>query len=303
MRNKGFLYAVGAYTLWGFFPIYWRWLVDVPAMEILAHRMTWSLVFVVAALTFKRRWDWLRPALKDRRTLLTFLVSAFFLAINWFTYIWAVNAGFIIETSLGYFINPLLNVLLGVLFLRERVRGWQWAAIALAGAGVLYLTFSYGKPPWIALTLAGSFGMYGLLRKTAVLDALEGLSLETALLFLPALGYLLYLQGTGQGSFGSVDGQTTILLALAGVATAVPLWLFALGARRVTLVTLGLLQYIAPTLQFLIGVFIFGELFGRAQMVGFGFIWLALLIYSADGILTARRQARLEPIILDRMGV
>jgi chloramphenicol-sensitive protein RarD len=290
MKDKGFLYALSAYTLWGFFPIYWKWLHDVPALEILAHRMAWSLVFVAFVLAYKRRWDWVRPALRDRRTLLTFLASAFFLAVNWFTYIWGVNAGFIIETSLGYFINPLFNVLLGVVFLRERARPWQWAAIGLAGAGVLYLTIQYGSLPWISLTLAASFGTYGFLRKTAVLPALEGLSLETALLFLPALGYLLYLEGTGQAAFGHVDGRTTLLLAGAGVATAVPLWLFALGARRVTLVTLGLLQYIAPTIQFLIGVFVYKEAFGAEQLMGFGFIWLALLIYSAESVVAARKR-------------
>ena len=290
MKDKGFLYAVGAYTLWGFFPIYWKWLHAVPALEILAHRMAWSLLFVAAALAYKRRWQWVRPALKNKRILLTFFTSAFFLSVNWFTYIWAVNAGFIIETSLGYFINPLFNVLLGVVFLRERARPWQWAAIGLAGVGVLYLTIRYGALPWIALTLSGSFGIYGFLRKTAALEALEGLSLETAVLFFPALGYLLYLESTGQGAFGHAGGTTSLLLALAGVVTAVPLWLFALGARRMTMVTLGLLQYIAPTIQFLIGVLVYGEVFTRTYQVGFSLIWGALLIYSVESVLTARRQ-------------
>ncbi len=290
MKDKGFLYAVGAYISWGFFPIYWKWLHAVPALEILAHRMTWSLLFVAAALAYKRRWQWVRPALKNKRILLTFFTSAFFLSVNWFTYIWAVNAGFIIETSLGYFINPLFNVLLGVVFLRERARPWQWAAIGLAGVGVLYLTIRYGALPWVALTLSGSFGIYGFLRKTAALEALEGLSLETAVLFFPALGYLLYLESTGQGAFGHAGGTTSLLLALAGAVTAVPLWLFALGARRTTMVTLGLLQYIAPTIQFLIGVLVYGEVFTRTYQVGFSLIGGALLIYSVEGILTARRR-------------
>jgi chloramphenicol-sensitive protein RarD len=293
MRNKGFQYAAAAYILWGFLPVFWKSLQTVPALEILAHRMVWSLAFVALALAYKRRWDWLRPALHNKRTLLTFLVTGAVLSLNWFTYIWAVNAGFIVETSLGYFINPLVNVLLGVIFLGERMRGWQWTAVALAAFGVLYLTIRYGSLPWIALTLAFSFGFYGLLRKTAALEALEGLGLETAVLFFPALSYLVYLEIAGKGAFGHAAGATSLLLVLAGVITAVPLWLFALGARRVTLVTLGLLQYIAPTIQFLIGVFIYGESFSGGQMIGFGLIWLALLLYSVEGLLAARKKRQL----------
>jgi chloramphenicol-sensitive protein RarD len=294
MRNKGFHYAAAAYTLWGFLPIFWKALHTVPALEILAHRMVWSLGFVLLVLAYKRRWAWLRPALHNKRTLLIFLATGVVLSLNWFTYIWAVNAGYIVETSLGYFINPLINVLLGVIFLGERMRGWQWTAVSLAAIGVIYLTIRYGSLPWIALTLAFSFGFYGLLRKTAPLEALEGLGLETAVMFFPALAYLIYLELAGKGSFGHVAGMTSFLLALAGVITAVPLWLFALGARRVTLVTLGLLQYIAPTIQFLIGVFIYGEPFSGGQMIGFGLIWLALLLYSTESLLTARKKRQLS---------
>lgn len=292
MRNRGFHFAAAAYTMWGFFPIYWKLLKAVPALEILAHRVVWSLAFVLLVMLFRKRWDWLRPALHNKRILLTFLASGTLLSINWFTYIWGVNAGYIVETSLGYFINPLVNVLLGVIFLGERMRGWQWTAVSLAAIGVLYLTIMYGSLPWIALTLAFSFGTYGLLRKTAALESLEGLGLETTAMFFPALAYLIYLEIAGQGSFGHVDGMTTFLLALAGMITAVPLWLFALGARQVTLVTLGLLQYIAPTLQFLIGVFIYHEAFSRGQLIGFGLIWLALLLYSLESLLTARKKRR-----------
>lgn len=280
--------------MWGFLPVYWKMLKAVPALEILAHRMVWSLGFVLLVLAYKRRWAWLRPALRRKRTLLTFLATAAILSLNWFTYIWAVNAGYIVEASLGYFINPLVNVVLGMIFLGERPRGWQWTAVSLAAIGVLYLTIQYGSLPWISLTLAFSFGTYGLLRKTAPLEALEGLGLETAVMFFPALAYLIYLELVGQGSFGHASGMTSFLLALAGMVTAVPLWLFALGARRVTMITLGLLQYIAPTLQFLIGVFVYKEPFSRTQMVGFGFIWLALVIYSAEGILTARKKRQLS---------
>jgi chloramphenicol-sensitive protein RarD len=296
MRNRGFHFAAAAYTMWGFFPIYWKVLHSVPALEILAHRMVWSLGFVLLVLAYRRRWSWLRPALRSKRTLFTFLATGAILSLNWFVYIWGVNAGFIVETSLGYFINPLVNVLLGVFFLGEQMRGGQWTAVSLAALGVIYLTILYGSLPWIALALAFSFGLYGLLRKTAPLEALEGLGLETAIMFFPALAYLVYLEIAGSGSFGHVDWTTSLLLALAGVITAVPLWLFALGARRVTLVTLGLLQYIAPTLQFLIGVFVYHESFTRSQMVGFGLIWLALLMYSAEGLLNARKKRQLSYI-------
>ena len=294
MRNKGFHYAAAAYTLWGFLPIFWKSLQTVPALEILAHRMVWSLGVVLLLLAYKRRWDWLRPALHNKRTLLTFLATGTILSLNWLTYIWAVNAGYIVETSLGYFINPLINVLLGVIFLGERMRGWQWTAVTLAAVGVIYLTIRYGSLPWIALTLALTFGFYGLLRKTAPLEALEGLGLETAVMFFPALAFLIYLEVVKKGSFGHVEWTTSLLLASAGMITAVPLWLFALGARRITMVTLGLLQYIAPTIQFLIGVFIYDEPFSRGQMVGFSIIWLALMLYSIDGLLTARKKRQLR---------
>jgi chloramphenicol-sensitive protein RarD len=275
----------------------------VPALEILAHRMVWSLAFVLVVLTYRRRWAWLKPALHSKRTLLTFLATGAILSLNWFTYIWAVNAGFIVEASLGYFINPLVNVLLGVVFLQERMRRWQWTAVALAAAGVLYLTIRYGSLPWISLTLAFSFGTYGLLRKTASLEALEGLGMDTAVMFLPAIGYLIYLELAGQGSFGHVTWTTSLLLVLAGVITAVPLWLFALGARRVTLVTLGLLQYIAPTLQFLIGVFVYDEPFSRAQLIGFSLIWLALVLYSTESVLNARRKRQLRYVNQKKAGI
>jgi chloramphenicol-sensitive protein RarD len=214
------------------------------------------------------------------------------LSVNWGTYIWAVNAGFIIETSLGYFINPLVNVLLGVALLKEKLRRGQLAAVIIALAGVLYLTFSYGALPWIALTLAFSFGFYGLLRKTASRGSLEGLSMETGILFLPALGYVIYLQLEGSAAFGGSELQTTLLLSLAGVATAVPLLLFASGARQITLITLGILQYVAPTIQFLLGVFVYHEAFNQEDFVGYGLVWLALLIYSGEAIWRGRGNGR-----------
>lgn len=287
--NKGIIYAAGAYIIWGLLPLYWKALSGVPAGQILAHRIVWSLVFVGIILALRHNWSWLRGAVRKPRLLLTFALSGSLLAVNWFTYIWGVNAGFIVETGLGYFINPLVNVLLGYLVLKERLRPAQWLALSVALAGVLYLTFSYGAFPWIAMTLATSFGIYGLIRKTAPLNSAEGLFLETAVLFLPALGYLLLMETRGAGDFAHTDISTTLLLAGAGIVTSVPLMLFASGARRISLTSLGLLQYIAPTLQVMIGVFVFGEAFGPARIVGFGLIWLALGLYSGESIIYRRR--------------
>jgi chloramphenicol-sensitive protein RarD len=286
--NRGFVYGIAAYMLWGFLPLYWKALQDVPAGEILANRIVWSFVFVILLLTLRGSWRWLRPALKQRRVLLTFTATALLLGTNWFIYIWAVNAGFVIETSLGYFINPLINVLLGFVFLQERLRKGQMAALALAVAGVLYLTFSYGAFPWIALTLAFTFGFYGLLRKTAPLGATEGLALETAVLFLPALALMGYLNQTGSGAFGQEGWQTSLLLMGVGVITAVPLLLFAAAARRITLTNIGLLQYIAPTIQFLLGVYVFNEAFGPERLAGFIMIWTALIVYSLESLWISR---------------
>ena len=221
------------------------------------------------------------------------LASACLLGLNWFIYIWAVNSGHVVDSSLGYFITPLVNVLLGVLFLRERLRKWQTVAIGFAAVGVLSLTVGYGVFPWIALSLAFSFGFYGLLRKVSPLGSLEGLSLETAALSLPAIAYLVYLEGTGGASFGHAGAATTLLLAGTGVVTAVPLLLFAHAARQVTLATLGILQYIAPTFQFLLGVLVYGEPFTPARLLGFVPIWLALVIYSLEGM-TEEKRRRLE---------
>lgn len=293
--SKGTLTAASAYILWGFFPVYWKLLQNVSALEILGSRMTWSLIFLLGVLAYKRRWDWVRPALKNRKILLTFFVTALLLSVNWGTYIWAVNAGFIVETSLGYFINPLVNVLLGVVLLKEKLRNGQLLAVIIALLGVLYLTISYGSLPWIALTLAFSFGFYGLLRKTAALGSLEGLSLETGILFLPALAYLLYLQFDGTAAFGHSDLRTNLLLPLAGVTTAVPLLLFAAGARQITLVTLGILQYTAPTIQFLLGVLVYHEPFDTQRLIGFGLVWLALIIYTAEAVFRARVTRKSQP--------
>ena len=286
--NKGIIYAASAYVLWGLLPLYWKALQDVPAGQILAHRIAWSLVFVGLILTARHNWGWLRGAVRQPRIVLTFVLSGILLGINWFTYIWSVNAGFIVETSLGYFINPLVSVLLGYLILKEKLRSTQWLALSVALAGVLYLTFSYGAFPWIALTLAFSFGTYGLIRKTAALNSAEGLMMETAVLFVPAVGFLLLQEFRGTGAFAHDGLPTDLLLIGAGVVTSVPLLLFASGARRITMTSLGLLQYIAPTLQFLIGVLIYHEAFGLDRIVGFGLIWLALILYSIESLIHRR---------------
>lgn len=288
--KKGILFAAGAYGLWGFLPIYWKLLDDVPAIEILSHRMVWGFVFCVALLAVTRSGSRLRQTVRDRRTLLLVLAAALLLTINWFTYIWGVNNGFIIETSLGYFINPLVNVLLGVILFRETLRAGQWFAVALAAAGVLYLTVVYGSLPWIALTLAVSFAFYGVLKKTVKLPSLEGLSLETGLLFLFAAGFLLWRGANGTGSFGQIGWVSSLLLIGTGVVTAVPLLFFAAAAQRIPLSLLGLMQYLAPTFQFLIGVFLYNEPFSQQQLVGFCLIWAALALYTSENIWTQRRR-------------
>ncbi|MFC2173437.1 EamA family transporter RarD [Acidobacteriota bacterium] len=286
--NTGILYGLGAYTLWGFFPVYWKTLKSVPAFEILCHRTVWSLIFVAGLLALWKHWGWVKGALRRRLTLATFLVTSVLLAINWLTFIWAVNAGFIVEVSLGYFLNPLLNVLLGAVFLKERLRLWQGVAVALALGSVAYLIIGYGAFPWIALTLGFSFAFYGLLRKTAALGSLEGLGFETAILFLPALAFLVHFELKGTASFGHAGAETSLLLALAGVVTALPLIWFAHAARRVTLMTLGFMQYVAPTLHFILGVFVYGEMISRDRLIAFAMIWIALIIYTFEGVLKAR---------------
>jgi len=287
--NRGVLSAALAYIMWGFFPIYFKILKPVSPVEILCHRMAWSLVFLSGILTITRQWDWLRPAIKNRRTLLIYFTAGLLLAINWFTYIWAVNSGFIVESSLGYFINPLISILLGVLILRERLRPAQWVPVGLAAAGIIYLTYLYHRPPWIALVLALSFGTYGLIKKVSPLTSMKGLTLETGLLFIPALGYLVYLDLLGKASFGPSGFATSLLLALAGVITAVPLLLFASGVRKIPLYLAGLLQYITPTIQLLIGILIYEEAFSSHQFIGFSLIWLALGVYTLEAFVHSRR--------------
>jgi chloramphenicol-sensitive protein RarD len=298
MNNKGLIYGILAYTMWGVFPLFWHALNFVPASEILVHRIIWSLVFLVILLGVRRQWDWIRQ-LRNRRTLMILILSACLLIVNWFVYIWAINAGFMIETSLGYFINPLVNVLLGTIFLHEKLRNGQWMAVGIAAMGVLYLTFGYGSFPWIGLSLAFSFGFYGLLKKKVKLGAAEGLTAEMTIVALPALLYFILLESQNQAVFGHSDNTTFILLLSTGVITALPLILFAGAAHRLPLSTLGIIQYITPTLQFIIGRFVFQEPFSTHQLVGFCIIWFALLVYSVEGAYQRRIKLAVAPTPTD----
>jgi len=286
--NRGIWSAVGAYSAWGLIPVYFKWLSHVPALQIIGHRILWSCLMLCAVLLLKRQWrNFLSTALQ-LRVIRVYLLAALLVSINWLIFVWAVNAGFIVETSLGYFINPLISVLLGVVLLGERLRRGQWLPIGLATLGVLYLTFAHGSLPWISLTLAFTFAIYGLVKKTSPLGPLHGLTLETGLLLLPALIYLLYADATGNGAFLHSGAGLDLLLVGAGLVTAVPLLLFASAAQRIPLALLGVLQYIAPTLQFLLGVLVYKEAFSHTQLIGYGLVWIALLIFGIEGFLAHR---------------
>lgn len=283
--RSGIVSATLAFLCWGLFPLYFHALGEVPAMQILAHRMLWSLGFLLIVLALRRQWKWLAIA-RQPRVFASFVASAFLLSANWLAYIWAVNNGHVIEASLGYFINPLVNIMLGYLILKERLRPAQWGAIALAAIGVAWLTWQSGSVPWIALFLATSFGGYGLLRKTAALGALEGLSFETMVLFPIAAGYLGWLTLQGENLFlTTASDSTRYLLMAAGPITAIPLLLFASGARQIPLSIVGLLQYLSPSIQFLLGVLVFREAFSADRLLGFVLIWTALALFAGEGLL------------------
>ncbi len=297
--RTGILSAGLAFLCWGLFPLYFHAISEVPPLQILVHRVLWSLLFLALILTGRQQWKWLGQLRGQPRVMLSFALSSLLLSGNWLLYIWAVNNGHVIEASLGYFINPLVNVMLGYLVLKERLRGAQWSAIALAAVGVLWLTWQAGNMPWIALMLAASFGAYGLMRKTAKLGALEGLSFETMILFPFALAYLLWLTMHGQNSFITTTSDTTRwLLVASGPITAIPLLLFASGARKIPLSVLGLLQYIGPTIQLSLGVFVFHEVFTKERLVGFALIWSALALYAVEGLLVSRRKSN-QPSVAD----
>lgn len=292
--NPGVLYAALAYVAWGLFPIFFKQLSHVNAVEVVMHRMVWSLVFLLVVLATLGRWAWLRDVARQPKVLAAFALSALLLSVNWSVYVWAVQNAHVLDASLGYFILPLVNVAFGFVFLHERPRPVQWLAVAVAASGVVWLTLQAGRLPWVALLLAATFGVYGLLRKVARLGALEGLTLETLLLAPFALGLLVWWAWHGQGvlvqGFGLGNASTLGWLLLAGPLTAIPLLLFAAGARRIPMATLGILQYISPSLQMGLGVWLYGEVFESARAIGFYLIWLALVIYSLDSLWNGRKQ-------------
>ena len=281
------LAAGTAFTLWGVFPVYLRLMKQVPALEILSHRVLWSVVFLLAILGLRRQWGWIASIRAKPRITLAFVASATMLGLNWVVYIWSVNHDHVIDASLGYFITPLFNVMFGIA-LGERLRTLQWVSVALAACGVLWLTVSAGQLPWIGLVIASTFSLYGVIRKTAALGALEGLSIET-LVLLPAAGAFLLLPDTGSShAFGS-EAQITLLLMSAGPVTAIPLLMFAYGARRIPLSVVGLLQYIGPSIQLLLGVWLYAEAFGSTKLLGFALIWSGLALFSAEALLRSWR--------------
>ncbi|MEV5148393.1 EamA family transporter RarD [Streptomyces sp. NPDC052727] len=292
-HRTGLLNGFAAYGMWGLVPLFWPLLKPAGAMEILAHRMVWSLVFVAAALLFVRRWAWAGELLRQPRRLGLVAVAAGVITVNWGVYIWAVNAGHVVEASLGYFINPLVTIAMGVLLLKERLRPVQWAAVGIGLAAVVVLTVGFGRPPWISLCLAFSFATYGLVKKKVDLGGVESLAAETAIQFLPALGYLLWLTAHGEASFLGEGAGHAALLASTGIVTALPLVCFGAAAIRVPLSTLGLLQYLAPIFQFLLGVLYFHEAMPAERWAGFALVWLALILLTGDALRWARRPARL----------
>lgn len=296
-ERRGLWVAIASFVLWGLMPLYWHLLKMVPSLQIVAHRVVWSTLLVVAWLLWKNGRGWLRAALARPRAAWMLALSGALIGFNWSLYIWAVNAGHVVESSLGYFINPLLNVVLGVVFLHERLSRVKWLAVAFAAAGVAWLTVQFGQPPWIAICLALSFALYGLLRKLLAIDAVAGLGVESVYLFLPAIAVVAWGEMHGQGGFLPLNGVDAwgagadALLIFGGALTALPLIGFAFAVRRVPLSVVGLLQYIAPTLQFLTGVFVFHEAFDQQRLIGFVFIWIGLAIFASESVWQARRQA------------
>jgi chloramphenicol-sensitive protein RarD len=298
-QRAGLLYGIGAYGMWGLVPLFWPLLEPAGAMEMLAHRMVWSLVFVGIILVVLRRWAWIGELIRQPRKLALLSLAAVVITVNWGVYIWAVNAGHVVEASLGYFINPLVTIIMGVLLLKERLRRTQWIALGVGLAAVLVLAIGYGQPPWISLVLAFSFGTYGLIKKKVNIGGLESLAAETVVLFLPALGYLLWLGASGSSTFGSHGAGHAALLASTGVVTAVPLICFGAAAIRVPMTMLGLLQYLAPIFQLALGVLYFHEAMPAERWAGFALVWVALAMLTWDALRTARRtRAKAEALRL-----
>ena len=298
--RSGLIAGLAAFGTWGLIPVYWKLFTNLGAAEILAHRFVWTTLFLMALLSWQQRWPELREATRSRCALLYCFASGLAISVNWLVFIWAVNVGRVIETSLGYFMTPLVNVLFGALFLRERLTRWQFVSVMLALVGVLNLTFGYGRFPWLAITLCFSFGLYGLLRKKSGVRPIPGLFLETTLLTPVAASYLIYLDRAGSGALGSASWPMILLLISTGIVTGLPLVWFGHAARHLRLTTLGFLQYLAPSCSFFLGVFLYHEPFTRAHLVTFTFIWLALIIFTAEALWRWRsgreRAALAEPI-------
>ena len=292
LSPRGLAAAASAFTLWGLFPIYLHALSSVPALQVIAHRVVWSCVFLITWLLLRGQLGRLSLALGRPALLARLALTALLISTNWLVYVWSVDHNHIVDTSLGYYINPLVNIVLGVFLLRERLNRAQWVAVSLAALGVLYLALLAGRPPWIACTLALSFSLYGLVRKVISVDALPGLTIETLLLMPLSAGYLGWCQWTGSGALTTHGSGVAALLIGSGLVTAIPLFLFAYGARALPYSTLGVLQYIAPSLQLMCGVVFFHESFGPALALGFALIWAALLVYAADGLWRAHTAAR-----------
>ena len=293
--KKGIWYGIAAYAMWGFFPIYWKLLREVPALQVIGHRIAWSFGLLLIYILLTKQWSNFRSVAFNRKTLGIYAIAGALLSVNWLIYVWGVNAGFIVETSLGYFINPLLSVLFGVIFLREKLRPLQWLPVIIAAIGVTYLTVTYGRLPWIALSLAVSFGLYGLVKKLSPLGSVFGLTLETGIVFPIALIYLIVVQVNGTGGFLH-DGQTVDLLLIgAGIVTTIPLLMFASAAKEIPLNMIGVLQYFARTIQFLIGVFLYKEPFDTTRFIGFGIVWLALIIFWVENIMAHRNPVQTIP--------
>ena len=291
-RRLGVLSGLAAYSLWGLFPLYFPLLEPAGGLEIVAHRVLWSLLFIGLLLTVLRRWGLVRALVTDRRRLLILAGAAVLIAANWLVFVYGVNSGHVVETSLGYFINPLVSVLLGVVVFTERLRRLQWVAVGIAAVAVAVLTIDYGRPPWIALTLALTFGLYGLLKKLVRADAAPGLFVETALVAIPAAVVLAVLHDAGDGTFGTAGTGHSLLLVTSGIATAIPLMLFAAAAGRIPLSTVGLLQYVTPLMQLAIGVFVYDEPMPPLRLAGFIVVWVALAVFTVDSLRHARAESR-----------
>jgi chloramphenicol-sensitive protein RarD len=292
-QRRGFLLGVAAYAMWGLFPLYWRILEPAGAVEILAHRVVWSLVTMVVLTIALRRVKQLRAITRDRRVVVLLVIASIVIGFNWGGFIYGVNSGRVVEVSLGYFINPLVTVLLGVLVIGERLRTLQWCAIGIAGVAVVILTIDYGHPPWIALLLACSFGTYGLAKKKADVEAVESLTFETILLAPLALAYILWLSANGDSNFGSHGTGHALLLTTTGLVTAIPLICFGAAAIRIPMTTIGLLQYLAPTIQFVLGLVVFDEQMTSVMWVGFTLVWVALSIFTVEALRHRHRQLQL----------